>query len=126
MSSSEIPVVVSNPTSIFDLTLNNDRIRSFFEGGKAPAPIREFIYIHQYRPKQNFLVQIDVLIKMTEVYLIENPRKHGVGSKLERLAMEYAEALGPMDEERAAKLLGILSQLYQLCTRITKISHTQL
>lgn len=100
------------------LTLDNPIIKSYLEGKTDAAPVSEFLYVHSYRPQPNFLSEIESIIKQAEAHLLANPRKSGVSQKLDSLARKIAESLGEMNETRAAILLELIRDVYQICNRL--------
>jgi len=105
---------------ITDMSFSNPLIQGYFDGTSSYVPVAEFMYVHRHIIRPNFLTQIESQILLASAALSEQPKKKGVAIRLEALANQLAEHMNGINEERAAKILPILKEIYELCGRILK------
>lgn len=106
--------------TILDLTLANPNIQAFFNGTSKHRPVAEFMYVHTHPKTKNFMSEIEVLINVTAQYIQENPKKVGAAHRLLALAEQYSSQISDINEESATKMLDILKDIYEICTRYLK------
>lgn len=103
-----------------DFTLNNPKIKTYFEGTSDLAPIGELLYVHTHFIQYNFLSEIEVMVNLAGEILVQNPNKKGVTLKLKSLAEKFGVQISSITEESAPDILDTLKQIYQICKVILK------
>ncbi len=109
-------------TTVFNkpnLTLSNPNINKFFEAD-GEAPVREFMYVHTHHIPENFMSDIEVMIKVVTEYSSEEEIKAKAGAfqKLAILATEFGSYVNDVNETTAVKILNKLKEIYVLVKRL--------
>jgi macrodomain Ter protein organizer (MatP/YcbG family) len=110
----------------YDFSLSNDAVDAWLSSEDAPAPVREFIYVHEHpliRP--NFVSQIEVKIYDTGQHMIAKNISGAPAKRLVSLSETFVNQLSDFASDRtedsATALLGSLRAIYILCQKILRM-----
>lgn len=110
-----------------DLTLRNPLIEGFFKGTSNYVPSGEFVYIHTHLVSENFLSEIETLIRMACEQLIiikdtDPAAFQAHATKLESLFpginLLFSLSSSNIDEKNAKRMLFILKDAYQFTMEV--------
>lgn len=106
-----------------DFSLNNPKIKSFFNGDDSYMPTSELLYLHT-RPliRPNFIEDINMLIDLAGEALINKkiPANSITVISLMDLGIRLGRELGTLQIINPEEVLNILRELYTLSNTIIK------
>lgn len=106
---------------IADFSLNNNQIKSYFEGSDSYVPTSELLYIHTHPlVKPNFIDQIEALINNACTIVVTKSIRGSVIDKFTDLTIKLGAELPNLSQENAPIVLSHLREIYKLCNYLLK------
>ena len=104
----------------YDFTLNNQTIKSFFEGQGNP-PVSELMYLHEHpllRP--NFITEIEDMVKVSGEILEKKglAGNNATFNKFAETAITIGSQLPKLTKTNAPIVLGAMKELYNICRKV--------
>lgn len=99
------------------MTLDNPKIKAYFDGVSDLKPTGEFMYVHTHPKVKNFMSEIEAMINATAVYIQNNSKRTHLAHRLLYLAEQYSSHISNVTESSAAHMLTLLKEIYEICSR---------